>query len=522
MDLFSLEFIILLFILLVVYYFLPKKCQWVCLLVASIVFYAFSGLSNLLFILFSSIMTWGAGILFSCCKSSYEIAKTQEGINKEQKKKLKGAYVRKKRLIMWLAVILNFSVLAFVKYVPTFSAIGLLFPLGISFYTFQSVGYLLDQYNDKYAPQNNFLKYLLFVSFFPQLIQGPINRYDKMSSSLLSCKNFDWEMFKRGLWLILFGLMKKFAIANLLSGAIAYVLDAPTASTPGCAIVMSILMYSAQQYADFSGGIDMVLGIALLFGVEMMPNFRQPYFAVSLADFWRRWHISLGTWMKDYVFFPFALTKPMQKFGKWGNVKFGREIGRLLPGFLGNILVFLIVGIWHGAETHYIIWGLYNGLVISFAEILPPIFAQFKKNKNVTTEVITKHRGQPGYYGSVLGTFIIVNIGWYFDRIYVMSDCWMCFKNTICNFRISELPNVFGEMIANVNEFSISGLCITGIAIMMLLIHSILSEKGIDVFAMLQNKSIVIRWGIYYVMLALIQISMCMANNSEPFLYAVF
>ena len=149
------------------------------------------------------------------------------------------------------------------------------------------------------------------------------------------------------------------------------ILNAPTVSafhvlSPSAYNPRLILfLFSAQQYADFSGGIDLVLGIALLFGVEMMPNFRQPYFAVSLADFWRRWHISLGAWMKDYVFFPFALTKPMQKLGKWGNAKFGREIGRLFPGTLGNILVFLIVGIWHGAEAHYVIWGLYNGLVIS-------------------------------------------------------------------------------------------------------------------------------------------------------------
>lgn len=513
MNFFSIEFIILLLLLLAAYYLLPQRIQWICLLIASIVFYAFSGWTNLLFIIFSAFTTWGAGVLFLRYRSVFEVEKAKEGLDKEQKKKIKAHYNAKKRTIMWLVLGANVAVLAFVKYVPVFSGMGLLFPLGISFYTFQSLGYLLDQYNEKYDPQPNFLKYLLFVSFFPQLIQGPINRYDKIQNSLLDSKRFNWELCKKALFLILFGLMKKFAIANLLSGTVGYILDSPSNTTPGSAIVMAILMYSAQQYADFSGGIDLVLGIALLFGVEMMPNFRQPYFAVSLADFWRRWHISLGAWMKDYVFFPFALTKPMQKLGKWGNAKFGREIGRLFPGTLGNILVFLIVGIWHGAEAHYVIWGLYNGLVISIAEILPVIC---KTNRNTVSDGIKRLR----YYLSILGTFVIVNIGWYFDRIIDMSDCWLCFKNTFTNF--AGLNNTLSELMVNVDTFSVRSMCVVGLTILLVLICSILSEKDIDVFKLLQRKNIVIRWGIYYLMLALVQISMSMANSSEPFLYAVF
>lgn len=513
MNFFSIEFIILLLLLLTAYYLLPQRIQWICLLIASIVFYAFSGWTNLLFIIFSAFTTWGAGVLFLRYRSVFEMEKAKEGLDKEQKKKIKAHYNAKKRTIMWLVLGANVAVLAFVKYVPVFSGMGLLFPLGISFYTFQSLGYLLDQYNEKYDPQPNFLKYLLFVSFFPQLIQGPINRYDKIQNSLLDSKIFNWELCKKALFLILFGLMKKFAIANLLSGTVGYILDSPSNTTPGSAIVMAILMYSAQQYADFSGGIDLVLGIALLFGVEMMPNFRQPYFAVSLADFWRRWHISLGAWMKDYVFFPFALTKPMQKLGKWGNAKFGREIGRLFPGTLGNILVFLIVGIWHGAEAHYVIWGLYNGLVISIAEILPVIC---KTNRNTVSDGMKRLR----YYLSILGTFVIVNIGWYFDRIIDMSDCWLCFKNTFTNF--VGLNNTLSELMVNVDTFSVRSMCVVGLTILLVLICSILSEKDIDVFNLLQRKNIVIRWGIYYLMLALVQISMSMANSSEPFLYAVF
>lgn len=192
---------------------------------------------------------------------------------------------------------------------------GFLIPLGISFYMFISIGYLVDIYFEKYEAEKNPFRFLLFVSFFPQLIQGPINRYDQMKEQLYGRHTLDWYRCKRALILILFGLLKKYAIANLLVHEIANILDAPTEKTPGSVIVFAILLYSAQQYADFSGGIDIVMGVAELFGIEMMPNFRQPYFSVSLGDFWRRWHISLGAWMRDYVFYPFALTAPMQKFG---------------------------------------------------------------------------------------------------------------------------------------------------------------------------------------------------------------
>lgn len=229
--------------------------------------------------------------------------------------------------------------------------------------------------------------------------------------------------------------------------------------------------------------------------------------------------------MKDYVFFPFALTKPMQKLGKWGNKTFGREIGRHLPSFIGNILVFFIVGIWHGIETHYIIWGLYNGLIISFAEILPPIISEIRMKLGrgpgtADTEGCKGHKAK--YVGSVLGTFLIVNIGWYFDRIVDMADCWLCFKNTLFKFRIGSIGEVFNLLFDNVETFSTRALIVILVAIVLVLVYSVMSEKKIDVFDFLQKKNIVIRWGVYYMMMALIQISMSLANSTEAFLYTVF
>ena len=283
---------------------------------------------------------------------------------------------------------------------------------------------------------------------------------------------------------------------------------------PGSVIVAGILMYSAQQYADFSGGIDLVLGIALLFGIRMTPNFRQPYFAVSLGDFWRRWHISLGSWMRDYVFYPFALTKKMQRLGKWGISHLGKHVGRVLPACLGNILVFFIVGIWHGAQLHFILWGLYNGIVIAVSELLEPVFIKCNAILHIKTESKGFHVFR------IVRTFLVVNVGWYFDRIVNFSDCMLCFKNTLMNFRMG----AFGEYMTMLMEgvLSLKVLLIVLVAITVVFIHSLLSEKEVDVFDFLSRRHIVVRWGTYYIMLMLIQISMSYVARTEAFMYAVF
>ena len=527
MNLFSLQFVVLLGITLLVYYIVPKKYQWMVLLLASMIFYAFSGLENLLFIGTTSFSTWFAGRWMYRFTMEFKEAKKAEGISKEEKKALKAALVRKKKRTLLVVLLLNFGILAYLKYWQVLyqgilqiidpekesASIGILLPLGISFYTFQAMGYLIDQYRDSREGEN-FFRFLLFVSFFPQLIQGPINRFSQMKPQFEEAHSFDWERTKHALFVILFGLLKKYAIADLLSGGVAVILDAPGGDMPGSVIVAGILMYSAQQYADFSGGIDLVLGIAELFGIEMMPNFRQPYFAVSLADFWRRWHISLGAWMRDYVFYPFALTKSMQRLGKWGIQHLGKHIGRVLPACIGNILVFFIVGIWHGAESHYVLWGLYNGVMIALAELLDPVFVKMKLVCRV------KEDGRAFHIFRILRTFLIVNIGWYFDRIVRFGDCMTAFKNTLLHFDCGRFSDVIsGLMIDTLSEKT---LLIVLAAIAVVLIHSILSEKGMDPFAWLNRRNIVIRWGTYYLIMILIQMAMSCGVRSEAFLYAVF
>ena len=400
-----------------VYHLCPAKIRWVVLLLASYGFYASRSLAGLPFILVTTGTTWLAALA---------IARIGEGgkarlkaAEKERKKAIRAAARRRQRAVMLAALLLNFGLLAVLKYTDDVrgwfgaSPLGLLLPLGISFYTFQSMGYLLDVYNGKYAPQKNLARFALFVSFFPQVIQGPIGRYDQLEKQLEGGGQVD---VPRAFLLMLWGLAKKMVIADRALPMVSAVFDAPGGTWGGAMAVVGVLAYSVQQYCDFSGGIDLVAGIAELFGIRLAENFRRPYFAVSLGDFWRRWHISLGAWMRDYVFYPFALSRPVSRLSKAAKGRFGAAFARALPAALGNILVFALVGVWHGATSNYILWGLYNGVILAVTALLEPRY----KRMNERCARLTASRGFHAF--RVLRTFVIVNIGWFFDRCATAGD----------------------------------------------------------------------------------------------------
>lgn len=515
MNLYSIQFILFLLIALACYYTVCKEKQWICLLVANMMFYFWTGSVNMIFILVTSVSTWIGSRYFQKCTDDYKKIKKNADISAEEKKRQKKIYDRKKRIFFWGVICLNFGILGYLKYwkVLTGNTVGLLLPLGISFYTFQSIGYLIDTYNGKYESEENFFKYLTFVSFFPQLIQGPINRYDAMESQISAKHEFEVERTKRALLLIGFGTLKKYAIANLTYEMVSLLLDKPERNYPGCIIVFGILLYSLYQYADFSGGIDMVLGVAQLFGIEMKPNFRQPYFATSLADFWRRWHISLGSWMRDYVFYPFALTKPIKNLGKWSNKKFGKHIGRVLPAALGNILVFFLVGLWHGAQWNYILWGLYNGIVIAVSDCLSPVYAWLNKKFRVNTESKIFRLFQ------IVRTFLIVNIGWYFDRIESMDNLGRYVRNTLFYFHAYRFNSIRVDVFVNIHP---NAFKIVLVASVMVLINSIIREQGKDAYELMHKRNVVIRWGIYFIIIGLILMSFTCVNIPGGFMYANF
>lgn len=523
MELYSAAFILLVLTALVLYYTVFRNRQWICLLAAGILFYCMSGLSHGIYILITAFSIWIGSRILEQMEQKYQKIRKERELSREEKKAMKAAHMRRKRMVLFAVLLINFGILAWLKYWKAIfpgTAHGLLLPLGISFYTFLSAGYLIDVYNGKYPAEHNFLHFLLFVSYFPQLLQGPINRYDQMNGQLTGRHTWNPENAKRAFLLILFGLMKKFAIADMLSGSISDIFDGSVERLPGSLIVFGILLYSIQQYADFSGGIDIVMGVSQLFGIQMMPNFRQPYFSVSLGDFWRRWHISLGAWMRDYVFYPFALTKPMQKFGKWCSRKMGKHFGRVLPAGIANIVVFLLVGVWHGAQMHYVVWGLYNGIVIALSDILQPAFAALSGKLHLPV-------GSKGFYVfRVIRTFIIVNIGWYFDRIYDFGKCLTCLAHTVISFNAGEFAAAMRQEVLNPDlvqpVYIMGGYALAFAALMIVIADSILKEQKKDVYAILQRRTVIFKWALCYAMIFLMLGSFIFTRSAGGFMYANF
>ena len=529
MELISAQFLLLLAASLLAYYaagrFIPKF-QWCVLLATSLVYYYLAaGLPAMGFLLLTAGITWASALKMSAlsAQAKEERARTKD---RDERKAIRAAYQRKQRILLALSLLACFGMLGYLKYwntilfnlglEPSTNSLGILLPLGISFYLFQSTGYLIDVYNDRFAPESNFLKHLCFVSWFPQMIQGPINRYAEMAPAMFEARTPDERKMIRGFLLAGYGLMKKVAIASVLAGSVSAALGNITPSVPGVVVVFGILNYAFQMYADFSGGIDIVRGISELYGIEMALNFEQPYFSRSLAEFWRRWHMSLGEWMKSYVFYPLALTKPMQNLGKWAQEHMGRHIGRVLPACIANILVFLLVGVWHGAERHYVAWGLYNGVVIALSDLLSPVFEKLRELTHYDDEFL------PVRIFAMLRTFVVVGIGRYFDTIPSVGVGLIALRNTVTNFAPAPVLELFERYgIPEAQHYGIYLRVLIALAIVFAI--SVAKERGVDVRNRILGWSLPVRICIYLVFFLLIGASFeYITNGGGGFMYANF
>ena len=430
----SLNFILFVALTVLVYFLFPlKKQKWTVLLVASYVFYLFAGYKYVAFILFTTVSTYLFALWINRIgvKSKETLKLNKQTWDKDKKKKFKNSIKHKKRLVMALVLVVNFGILAFLKYYNFFAGslkdvmgmfgigfsaptLKLFLPLGISFYTFQSMGYIVDVYREKVAPEKNIAKLALFVSFFPQIIQGPISFYDQLAHQLYEPHKFDFTRFKYGMELILWGFFKKLIIADRAVVAINTV-TADYAAYNGTTLTFTILLYALQLYADFSGGIDISRGVAQIFGIDMVDNFKRPYFAKSINDYWRRWHITLGAWLKNYLFYPLAMSNlfinasKKMKGTKFGSTKAGGHIAKVLPTSIASLIVFLVVGIWHGANWKYVAFGIWNGGIIMISILLKPVFDWVLAKLRINAQSFA--------YGvfQMFRTFLVVLVGYVFD-----------------------------------------------------------------------------------------------------------
>lgn len=523
-------FLLFLAISLVVYYLIPAKHRWIVLLVASYVFYCWDGILPIVYMLFTTLTIWGGARILDKLRISGKQATKNKELTAEQKKAIKQKNKQQRQLIFWLVLLINLGILIVLKYlnavtgsltslwgriigsaldVPTFR---LLVPLGISFYTFQSVGYLIDVYNGKYAAEENPCRFALFVSFFPQIVQGPIGRFDDLGMQLREEKRFDFGAIKSGALLMLWGFFKKLVIADRMAPLVNAVFEDPRNAQGGVVIILGILFYALQLYADFSAGIDIVSGAAEMFGIRLSPNFKQPYFAVSLGDFWRRWHISLGAWMRDYVFYPLAMTKTVSNASK-ALKKRNLHLSRAFPAVVGNIVVFLIVGAWHGSQWRYVVWGLYNGVILALSALLEPTFKAFHKRFPRLGQTAVWH------IFCVIRTFVIVCIGYYFDCCRYVGDAFYALYQSVVapNFGLLSSGILFEFGPAKLDYLILAVAWLTVFAV------SLAREKGIKVRQWLYEQNTFVRWTLLYILLFfVITFAVTGVDAMEGFMYEVF
>ncbi|WP_075876726.1 MBOAT family O-acyltransferase [Merdibacter massiliensis] len=435
----TITFITFFLVVFIGYSVFPKRYKWVFLLCASYFFYLYASVKFLIFILITTLSSW-IGALWIEKYHQYEkmLSKEKEGNPKVIKLKKEQIKKYKKRILISV-LILNFGILVFLKYFNFFAenmnalfeqltlgsqvpTLNLILPLGISFYTFQTMSYLIDVYWGKTQAEKNLGKLALFVSFFPQIIEGPIGRYNDLAPQLFSEKKSSAFQIRRGIQLMLWGYFKKMVIADRVAIIADYVFE-NYAHISGVGVAVGIFLYAIQDYTDFSGCIDIARGCARTMGINMAENFRRPYFSRTIPEFWRRWHMSLGAWMKDYVFYPFSLTKGVRNLGKKAKVRFGKSFGRTLPIALGNLLVFFLVGVWHGANWNYIIWGLFYGVLIAVSGMMKPVFEAMNKKLHISVQ----SKGFQLF--QILRTFIITCIGCViFRSITVQDSLYMIYK----------------------------------------------------------------------------------------------
>lgn len=362
-----------------------------------------------------------------------------------------------------------------------------LLPIGISFFTLQAISYLFDVYRESIPAESNLLKLALFLSFFPQIVEGPICRYGQTAEALWQAGQIRYRNLTRGLSRILYGLMKKLVVADRLNPLVKAVFDGETV-LPGGLVALGALCYTVQLYMDFSGSMDAVLGTAEIFGISLPENFRQPFFSRSISEFWQRWHITLGTWFKDYIFYPLSMSGPLKSLTAKARKKMGNHFGPLLSGSIALLAVWFLNGLWHGAAFHYIFFGLYHFVLILAGNITSPAARVFYARVHINPACL------PVRIFQTVRTFILVVFGELFFRANDLLSGFSLFGRMFTSPGFS----VPGKETLTLLGVDRKDLILVGVTLLIVLTVGLLRERGIRIRDSLEKKPAVLRWALLY------------------------
>ena len=456
MSITSFPFFFFVCAVLLVYFLVPGRFQWIVLLAASCAFYLSFGAKYILYVLFTATSVYFAARGIQRVADEQRAFLKGEGrtLEREEKNAYKARNQKRKKRLMLCALLANLLVLGVFKYanflldqlnalLGIFGAglirdrLNLIAPLGISFYTFQMIGYLLDVYWGNAEAEKNWAKTLLFCSFFPQMTQGPISEFGQLSEQLFAEHAFSYRSYSWGMQRLVWGFFKKMVIADALAPLVKDVF-ANYPHYTGLTTLIGAFLYSVQIYADFSGYMDIMCGLCEVMGIRLTENFDRPYFSKSVAEYWRRWHMSLGSWFKRFIYYPIGISKWSRSLGKACREKLGRKFGDMLPASIALVVVWLATGLWHGASWAYIVWGLVNGLFIILGLWLDPVYAACRRALRIDESSRLWQAFQ------TLRTFVLVTFIKVLPEVGTLSDGWGLWKRI---FTDHELPRTLRRLL---------------------------------------------------------------------------
>lgn len=473
----------------------PRRVKpWVLLAESFLFFWLISG-ERIVYLLLAIGCIYSLGLWLDAMSASRDSRLKQA--EKGEKKAIRQLWMVKMRRVLMLGLLILFGTLATVKYsgflAQNFNALLTLFhcpvqvavpsfvmPIGISFFTMQAYGYLFDVYRGTVKADRNIGRLSLFLSFSPGIVEGPICRYSQTAQALWEGRPVTYEGLTRGAQRIAFGLMKKMVVADRLNAFVEAVFD-KGATNQGGVMALAAIAYTFQLYMDFSGSMDAVLGTGEIFGVEIPENFRQPFFSRTVSEFWTRWHISLGGWFRDVIFYPVTTAAPMKKLTTNARKKLGNHWGPLVTSAVALFCVWLSNGAWHGAGWNYIFFGMYHFVIILTGSAIVPWSKSISDRLHID-------RGSYGFrIFQTLRTAILVVVGELFFRATTLTRGMQMMGRILTDLRFSDLA---------AQELSIDGadcliLIVTAVIVFAV---SLKKERGVDIREELTKKSLVVRW----------------------------
>lgn len=496
MSVISVEFILFVIVLFFIYWNIPAKFQWILLLIASVIFYVFNSPAfTLVYVAFSVITVYFATQYFE--KSN-----------------------RHKKHVLIIALIVTLGSLVALKYTNTLMEalliignvqgprVNLVAPLAISFFTLQLVAYLLDCYWGTIKAEKNIFKLMLYTIYFPQMVSGPISRFNELGVSLFQGKTFDYDDavvgFKRMSW----GIIKKLFVAARLKILADVIFNEPL-SFSGIWIWVGAAIFLMELYTDFSGCMDIVIGASLCMGIRLTENFNAPMLSRSVQEFWQRWHITLGAWLRDYIFNPMLKSELLIRIGNRAKKVFGKKFGKKIPAYIAMFFVWTAMGLWHGDGLKYIIGeGYWFWIIIVLEQTLSPLTKKIKNNN--IYDIF-----------SMLRTFLLVCVGNIFFRADSISSAVEMIKLGFTNPQTWNLIEIFKRY--GIGKDAMGGIVNVVLFLFFLclmVLYEIMVYKGENPYKYICKQRLVIRWGLYW--LIVIVIAYNIFGEQTDFIYANF